>query len=193
VSYGLNTDVRRNWGGRFAAFLGQSYRLREESAFSEGSGLDEQLSNYVGRMLFSPHRWFSTAYHFQTNRDDLSANRNRASVAVGSSAFNLSASYIYIDRRSQLGLSRNIEQLGLANVARLTEHWRVQLRHLSSLAQDDEGTLHWGGSMIYEDECLIAGIDLTRRYIGSRDNPPDTALVLRVAFKNLGQVQTGLF
>lgn len=193
INYGLNTDMRRYRGGRFSAFLGQSYRLREESAFSQGSGLEEKSSNYVGRFIVEPHPWFSSAYHFQLDKDDFSANRNRASVTVGPRALNISTSYIYIDRRSQLGLSRNIEQLGVAGSARLTEHWRFQARHLSSLAQNDEGALLWGGSAIYEDECLLAGIDLTRRYIGNRDNPPDTAVVFRMVFKNLGQIQTSLF
>ncbi len=193
VNYGLNTNLRRPWGGRVDAFLGQSYRLKEESAFPTGSGLESQSSNYVGRLLVSPHPWMTASYHFQTNRGDLSANRNRVSVGAGPQAFNVGASYVFVDQRSQVGLVQDIEQLALTGLVRLTENWRFQARQLTSLADSDEGTLLWGGSFVYEDECLIGGIDFNRRYIGSRDNPPDTSIVLRVVFRNLGQIQTGVF
>jgi LPS-assembly protein len=193
VNYGFNVDMWRNWGGRLAMFLGQSYRLREDSAFPAGSGLEDRQSNYVGRILASPHPWVTTSYYAQLDKRDYAATRNRASLVMGPSALKLGISYIFIDRQTQFGLTRDIEQLGMTGNARLTEHWRFQMRQLKSLAADDEGTLQWGSSLIYEDDCLIAGFDLTRRYIGNRDNPPDTALVFRMVFRNLGQIQTGLF
>lgn len=193
VNYGVNSDVRSAWGGRAALFLGQSYRLQSNSSFPDGSGLSEQSSNYVGRLLLSPHPWASGVYYVQMNRDDYSANRNRATLTLGPSLLNVSASYIYLDRKSQVGLSRNIEQVQFAVNARLTENWRFQARQLSSLVSEDSGSLVWGASAIYEDDCIVLGLDLTRRYIGNRDNPPDTAGVIRLVFRNLGQVRTGIF
>jgi hypothetical protein len=86
-----------------------------------------------------------------------------------------------------------VEQLGTALDSKLSPYWRTQIRYLTSVADEDPGTLAWGGSLIYEDECILAGVDLTRRYIGNRDNPPDTAIMVRVVFRNLGEIKTGLF
>jgi hypothetical protein len=86
-----------------------------------------------------------------------------------------------------------VEQLGTSLDGRLSPNWRVQARYLTSLADEDPGSLTWGGTLIYEDECLLTGLDLTRRYIGNRDFPPDTAILLRVVFRNLGEIKTGLF
>lgn len=192
VDYGFNTSLIRDNGMRAGAFLGQSYRFQDESAFPQYSGLSGHQSNYVGRLLFQPHPWLSTRYSFQVDQNDFSAQRNRALASFGPRALNASISYVYVDRLTQTGLPNSIEQLGTSVNARLNPNWRTQARYLTSLAED-AGSLVWGGTLIYEDECLLAGIDLTRRYIGSRDNPPDTAIILRVVFRNLGEVKSGLF
>lgn len=191
-NYGFNSTIQRNNGTRAGLFLGQSYRLQNESAFPTHSGLADNQSHYVGRVSVRPHPWLSTRYSFQVDQEDFSAQRNRASLSVGPGALSVTFDYIYIDRRTQTGLSNNIEQLGTTVGSRLTQNWRAQARYLTSLA-GDSGSLLWGGTMIYEDECILAGLDLTRRYIGNRDNPPDTAIVLRVVFRNLGEIKTGLF
>jgi len=193
VNYGLNSTFIRNNGGRAGLFVGQSYRLQKESAFPAESGLAGNQSHYVGRLSVSPHPWLAGRYSFQVDPDDLSAQRNRASVSFGPNALRASFSYIYIDRANQSNSTQGVEQLGAAVDARLSPHWRSQVRYLASVSDEDSGTLAWGGSLIYEDECVLAGLDLTRRYIGNRDNPPDTAIVLRVVFRNLGEIKTGLF
>lgn len=191
-NYGFNSTFRRDNGSRAGLFLGQSYRLQNEAEFSPHSGLSGHQSHYVGRVMFQPHSWFSTLYNFQIDPDDFSAQRSRAALTLGPSSLNVTFSYVYIDRLTQTGLTNSIEQLGTTVSARLTPTWRTQARYLTSLA-DDAGSLVWGGTLIYEDECILAGLDLTRRYIGNRDNPPDTAILLRVVFRNLGEIKTGLF
>ena len=190
--YGVSTTAIRDNGGRAGVFVGQSYRLQNESAFSQHSGLSGHQSNYVGRLMFSPHPWFATRYSFHMDQNDFSAQRNRASAYFGPRSLNLRLSYVFVDRLTQPSLTNSIEQLGATLNARLTPNWRGQARYLTSLA-DDSGALLWGGSLIYEDECLLVGADLTRRYVGNRDNPPDTAIVMRVVFRNLGEIKTGLF
>ncbi len=192
VDYGLSTTTIRDNGGRAGVFVGQSYRLQNESAFPQHSGLSGHQSNYVGRLMFAPHPWFSTRYSFQMDQSDFSAQRNRATAYFGPRSLNLALSYVFVDRLTQPSLTNSVEQLGAIVNARFTPNWRGQARYLTSLA-DDSGTLLWGGSLIYEDECLLVGADLTRRYIGNRDNPPDTAIVMRVVFRNLGEIKTGLF
>ncbi len=192
-NYGLNSTIRRNNGGYAGLFLGQSYRLQKEPAFPDNSGLADHQSHYVGRVSFSPHPWFATLYSFQVDPDDLAAQRNRASVSVGPHALHATFHYIYIDRSGPSNSGQGAEQLGVALTSQTTASWRAQVRYLTSLADEDTGSLLWGGSLIYQDECLLMGIDLTRRYVGNRDNPPDTAIVMRVVLRNLGEIKTGLF
>ena len=71
--------------------------------------------------------------------------------------------------------------------ANLTPFWRIQVRDVRSLGED-EGQLLGGASLIYEDECILAGIDISRRRIGSRDDPPDNTILFRIVLRNLGEI-----
>jgi LPS-assembly protein len=193
VNYGFNTDFTRLANGaKLSAFLGQSYRIQEQSAFPVGSGLEQQQSNYVGRITFLPHPWFASTYSFQLDKDNLSAQRSVAGFGVGPTALRLSLSYAYFERSTQPGLTQDIEQVSAIVQANLTPSWRVQLRDVRSLGED-EGQLLGGASLIYEDECILAGIDFSRRRIGSRDDPPDNTVLFRVVFRNLGEVKTNVY
>ncbi|MBI3710950.1 MAG: LPS-assembly protein LptD [Proteobacteria bacterium] len=191
VSYGVNTELMRNGGGRVSAFIGQSYRLKSESAFTANSGLQDKASNIVGRLRFLPHPWIGATYSFQADKGDFTATRDVASLTLGPPALQLTVSYVFVERSTQPTLEFDVEQIATQVVARITPNWRIQTRSLTSIAQDS-GTLIAGASLIYEDECIVIGLDVSRRNIGTRDNPPDTAAVLRVIFRNLGEVKTGL-
>lgn len=188
VVYGFNTSLSRVTGGRASAFLGQSYRLNNESAFPEGSGLEDQRSNIVGRLTFAPHPWLFSAYRFQLDRDNFEARRSFADLVIGPPSFNISTSYIFIDRSSQSTLTTDLEQLQNSINLRLSERWLLQARSVRDVGEN-AGQLLTGATLIYEDECFLLGLDWTRREVGNRDNPPDTAFIIRLIFRNLGEVQ----
>jgi LPS-assembly protein len=188
VVYGFNTNISRYTGGRASAFLGQSYRLRDESAFPTGSGLDEQRSNIVGRLSFSPHPWLYTAYRFQLDSDNFEARRSYADLVIGPPALNLTTSYIFIDQSSQTILTTDLEQLQNTLNLRLTDNWLLQGRSVRDLGEQP-GQLLTGVTLFYEDECFLLGLDWTKRQVGNRDNPPDTAFIIRLIFRNLGEVK----
>jgi LPS-assembly protein len=193
VNYGLNANFSRlSNGARLSTFIGQSYRLQEQSAFPSGSGLQDEQSNIVGKLAFTPHPWLSTTYNFQLDKDDFSAQRSLAGLGLGPSAMRLSMSYAFFDRGTQPGLTQDIEQISTVLQTNLTQYWRVQLRDVRSISED-EGQLLGGASLIYEDECILAGIDFSRRRIGSRDDPPDNTVLLRVVFRNLGEVKSAVY
>jgi hypothetical protein len=62
------------------------------------------------------------------------------------------------------------------------------MRETRSLGEDS-GLLRLNSALIYEDECFLFGIDFQRRLVGDRDNPPDSAVVLRFALRNLGETR----
>jgi LPS-assembly protein len=193
INYGLNADFTRMANNaKLNTFIGQSYRLQEQTAFPVGSGLEEQLSNIVGKVLFTPHPWFSTTYNFQLDKDDFSAQRSLAGVGVGPTALRLSVSYAFFERSTQPDLTQDIEQVSTVLQTNLSQYWRIQLRDVRSVGEDD-GQLLGGASLIYEDECILAGVDLSRRRIGSRDDPPDDTILFRVVFRNLGEVKTQVY
>jgi LPS-assembly protein len=188
VTYGVNTDTRLDGGARFSAFLGQSYRFQGEESLAFESGLSDNASNLVGRMLVAPHEWVSATWRFQAYREDLASARNAAGLTLGPEALNLGLSYVFIDRASQPSLSRDLEQMSTRVSAMLDENWRIIVRETRAVGEDS-GLLRFNSALIYEDECFLFGIDFQRRLIGNRDNPPDTAVVVRVSLRNLGDTR----
>jgi LPS-assembly protein len=193
INYGVNADFTRVANNmRLNAFIGQSYRLQEQPAFPDGSGLQDQQSNIVGKLSFVPHPWFSGTYNFQLDKDNFTAQRNLAGVSVGPPPFRVGVSYAFFEQSTQPGLTQDIEQVSTVLQTNLTQYWRLQLRDVRSISED-EGQLLGGASLIYEDECILAGIDLSRRRVGSRDDPPDNTILFRVVFRNLGEIKSQIY
>jgi LPS-assembly protein len=184
--YGLNAEYSNIWAQRFGAFLGQQYRYKTESAAPAGSGIDTRYSDFVGRLNASPHRWLSTAYRFQIDNASRELVRSVSSVSLGPTALRYTLSHARIDRALQPTAIASLNQLGQSLGVVFTENWRVQGRLIQALG-NDSGILVAGATLFYEDDCFVWGIDLTRRNIGRAELPPDTAILFRIALRNLGE------
>ena len=68
----------------------------------------------------------------------------------------------------------------------------MQGRHVRDIGNANQGALLTGVSLIYEDECFILATDVARRNTGTADNPPDTSIIVRLVFRNLGDIATRL-
>src|SRR5262249_23511406 len=131
-------------------------------------------------------------YRFQLDGENMTPRRSDVGVTIGPPAVRLNASYIFVDKNTQTGLTSDISQLSLTADVRITENWRTQARHVRDIGNATSGALLTGIALIYEDECFVIAGDVTRRNTGRADNPPSTDVVLRVIFKNLGDVSTRL-
>ena len=185
--YGLNSEYANSVGQRFGVFVGQQYRYRAESAAPASSGIDTRFSDFVGRVNAMPHRWLAATYRFQADNARRELLRSVASVSVGPSALRYGLSHARFDRALQPTATSSINQLGHSLTAAVSENWRVQSRLIQALGNDD-GVLVAGATLFYEDDCFIWGIDITRRNIGRAEIPPDTAILFRIALRNLGEL-----
>jgi LPS-assembly protein len=185
--YGLNTEYSNIWAQRFGAFLGQQYRFKAESAAPAGSGIDTRLSDFVGRFNASPHPWVTANYRFQIDNASRELLRSVSSASLGPTALRYTVSHARIDRALQPTALVSVNQLGQSLAAAFNENWRIQGRLIQALG-NDSGILVAGATLFYEDDCFIWGIDVTRRNIGRAELPPDTAILFRIALRNLGEL-----
>lgn len=184
---GVNTDLQNAAGQRLSVFAGQQYRINPETALPLGSGADTRFSDFVGRIMVVPHPWLGATYRFQMDERSRELLRSIAGFSFGPSALRYGLSYARIDRSIQPTALRSINQLSQSVTARFDEVWRVSGRVVQSLGED-RGVLLAGATLIYEDDCFLWGLDFTRRNIGRADIPPDTALLFRFGFRNLGEM-----
>jgi LPS-assembly protein len=184
---GVNSEIQNASQQRASVFLGQQYRVNPESALPLGSGAETRFSDFVGRVSLIPHPWLSGSYRFQMDNASRELLRSIAGISLGPSALRYGLSHARIDRSIQPSARQSINQLSQSVTARIDEVWRVSGRVVQALGVD-RGVLVAGATLIYEDDCFLWGLDFTRRNIGRADIPPDTALLFRFGFRNLGEM-----
>lgn len=184
---GVNTEWSNRDRQRFSVFLGQQYRMNDESALPAGSGADTRFSDFVGRIIASPHEWFGANYRFQIDNRNRELLRSVSTIYVGPQALRYAVSHTRVDRSIQPTALSSINQMSHSVATRFNEVWRLTGRVVQSLGQDD-GILLAGATLIYDDDCFLWGIDLQRRNIGRAEIPPDTAILFRFGFRNLGEL-----
>lgn len=185
--YGFTTELMRSSSQRVSLFLGQQYRTNTESAAAAGSGIDTRFSDLIGRTVFIPVSWFRATHRFQFDNATRELQRSVATAAFGTSAFSYSVSHISIDRALQPSATNSINQVSHSLSSRIDQNWSVRGRVSEALNAAERGILVAGATLIYEDDCVVWGIDLTRRNIGRAEIPPDTALLFRFGLRNLGE------
>lgn len=192
VIYGLRGGLYGEGGGSTTAFLGQSYRLNEDSEFAPGTGLNDQLSDVVGRLTISPNNNLDVMYRFRANAEDLDARRNEVKLGVGNARkLRLDLSYFFIDAEASDPFGDR-EEIAASLQGGLSQYWSAFAFTRNDLT-DDGGFIALGGGLRYMDECFIFQTSLARRFTRDRDVVPSTTLLFQFVFKNLGDFQTSGF
>ena len=189
VAYGLRTGMFDISGASASAFLGQSFRFRTDSTFPENSGLNDNFSDFVGRIQVTPTRYGSLLYKTRLDKSDLTFRRNELGLRFGPPALNLDATYLFFEENENFNDER--EEIGLTLRSNLTEQWSASVDVLRDLKEDQTRT--WGASLTYTCDCLVFNAEYRRRFFRDRDIRPTDEFFVSVDFKNLGTVENRLF
>jgi LPS-assembly protein len=189
VDYGLHGEVNRADGQSLETLIGQSYAFETDDIFPVGSGLDTRLSDYVGRVVLSPDRFFDVFYRFRFNKTDLAAKRQEAGLDMGPTSLRVSASFI----QSQANLSAITEtaatgqQISGTVTAQLTRYWSIALTDTRGLG-GSASTINSGLTATYHDDCFAVVTQVIQSGIRLGDVRPGVSVLLSLVFKNLGEV-----
>lgn len=190
VDYGLKAGIYGDSGGSSQILIGQSYRLQESSAFPVGSGLEDRVSDVVGRVAVAPLSGVNLLYRFRLDHRDLAVNRQEVTLGFGPEQLRMAISYLDLppvegetDKRKQVAGSL---QLGL------TRYWRLAFSTTRDLAGNQD-TLSTVGQAIYQDECLAFTVTLAQSGTRDRDVKPGTTVFFTVVLKNLGELVSPVY
>lgn len=189
IVYGMRTGVFGELGGNSTLTVGQSFRFRKSNPFPLGTGLEDQLSDIVANLQIKPNRFTSLLYKTRFDHDSLRARRTEISSAVGPPALNLNLNYVFFDRTSGFA---DREEVTAAVKSKLTNQWSAQIQTQRDLTTEG-GTLSYGGSLVYECDCMNFELVYARTFTTDRDIPRVESLTLRVTFKSLGQIGSSIF
>ncbi|MGA1857509.1 LPS assembly protein LptD [Azospirillum sp. 11R-A] len=192
-TYGLRGAIYGYTQGSASLFLGQSIRLSDSSAgFSGDSGLEERVSDYVGRLDLQPADWLDVNYGFRVDHETFRPRRHSLNASAGVPLLRVSTSYTYVDQTtSRTAVTRNrVEQANFGVSSQFTDRWNIGIAHTQAM-EPQPGPRSSLAVLTYGDECLlfqtIARRDYTISTTGEKDG---NTIFFRLVFKNVGEFKS---
>ncbi|MGH6946695.1 MAG: LPS-assembly protein LptD [Kiloniellales bacterium] len=186
VDYALKYSFVRDEGGYASALVGQSFRFEENSAFKEGSGLEDRVSDMVGRVQLQPIDYLDFLYRFRFDKQSLTARRNELGMNIGPPALHLSLGYLFLTEEGDNAEFEDREEVTLGLRSRIDENWSFFGRTRRDLTDDRSLDTQLG--VTYQDECIQIDVAAERNFFNDREISSDDSIFVRVVFKHLGEV-----
>lgn len=194
----LNLGLHGAWylgGTTFDGLVGQSYRTFKDNLFAEDTGLHDQVSDVVARATFSPTQWLDLTYRTRLDKDTLQSRMIDTFASVGPQNFRVNAGYFYsADNPYELYdqalpppttttfyTPRNEATLG--TTARWGDYRFVMSARRNLQTNQMDSIL---ADAIYEDECFIVDVRLSRRYTTLNGDGGSSSVTIQLTFKTVG-------
>ncbi len=188
----VESGTRLNLGVRYTriaddpvtldASLGQVFRLSEEGAFSDGSGLAETASDTVASLTFGYAPYLMVSNRIRVD-DEFTANRAETRGWVSLGPARLQGGYVYLAKDATAGADDDRAELELAAEIDLTPNWRLSGATRRDLEAD--ATVEAGLSLRYLNECASVELFASRDFTETADAPASTDFGVRVSLFGL--------
>jgi len=189
ITYGLKTGLYGDNGRYGKVFVGQSYRLDDDTVFPAGSGLEDNSSDVVGQVNLALSQYLHADYRFQLDNRHLSMRRHELQASGGNDTFNANVGYIYIGGVAGTGFTESREQIEVGGSYRITPEWTASAYTLADMGQEP-GLRKASLGILYADECFTFGIEGTRNLIRETSGESGTVVMMRIGLKNIGEIST---
>ena len=161
------------------AFLGQSLRFGGTDLFPSGAGLDEDLSDLVGRVELEIDEYFGLLYRFRYDYDDFKSRRDEVGTAFGPEEFKISANYLFIDNQPAPMTFEDRREVNLRLDSKVTDS--VTLRG-ETQRDIQEGRYLWHrGEIGYRGDCYDIAFSFERSLTRDRDIRPTNTFLVRIS------------
>lgn len=198
---GRETGLRLNTGINYTRYdpsgwnigvtVGRIFRTAESDAFAEGTGLGGESSDYVASVALDLPPGLSL---IGRSRFDPDFAFRRADLEFGyeTEGLDVSTSYIYLaadDTNPVLGSLEERQEVSLAGRYRFARHWEMDGEWRYDIA--DDRSIFAGGGLTYGNECIEAGLSLSRRFTSSNNVPRSTEISLEISLAGVGTGRSG--
>ena len=177
--YGLQGRLLGHGRMEANAFLGQSYRFGGSDLFPSGSGLDEDLSDIVGRVDVGYREYLRLLYRFRYDYEKLRSRRDEIGASFGPDSLKVSANYLFIDNQPSPMGSEDRREINLGLDAKVTDS--VALRGETQRDIQDGRYLWHRGEIAYREDCYDVSFSFERSLTRDRDIRPTNTFLLRVS------------
>lgn len=183
ANVGVRYSIYTPSGAQANALFGQSYRLEDNTSVAAETGLRDETSDYVGRIMLSPSNDFLAVYRFRIDDERFKVRRNEVNLLGRRGPVSAEFGYGYYAADQSVTFQER-EEVYLGSVLKLDEYWRVFGQTRRDLA--DHRTVANRVGIGYEDECLDASLTFSQSFYRDRDFEPDSSILFQITFKTLG-------
>jgi LPS-assembly protein len=188
IDYGINLGLFHSTAGKANLFIGQSYQLQPAKGFIVGSGLEDQLSDTVGRFSANYQNLADFTYRFRIDQNSGRFRRHDASLTLNTAPVQWTASYLFLDEQANRALNilnteRREEVSGRASLL-LSDAWELS----GNITRDiNQGSTRYAGlGLSYFLDCIAFNLDIDRDFTTDGQLPRETRVLFRLNFKHLG-------
>jgi LPS-assembly protein len=185
VAYGLRFGTYTDMG-LVSGLFGQAYNFDEDPEFDPSTGFDTKLSDYVGRIDYTPADWLSARYRFRLDQGDFSFIRNEVGATVGPSRVRFAVDYLMLRDDPALQTLREREEVTAGLFVRISDSIAIRAQTRQNLEADT--TIFHKFGLIYTHPCLQLAAGVERRNTNDRDAEDTTTVSFRVTLKTLGEI-----
>lgn len=186
IVYGLSAGAYGAKGGGTSAFLGQQYRFHKDDTFGPTSGLQDNLSDYVGRLQIRPLNYVDLTYRFRLSKRDLAPRRTEVLGRVGPSFLWVGVNYLSLTQDVPGRGLTTVNQIGGNVNARFTDYWSATAGGVRDLQLEENRSIYLGVN--YNDECFTLTVRAVRSFAVDRDVKPSNTFLVQLIYKHLGDV-----
>jgi len=184
VNAGVRLEANTLGGGSGSVVFGQTYRFHADSSFDQDSGLENERSDYVGRIDLRPGRYLDLIHRFRLDRDDFHFRRNEVSLWGGTDDYNVEVGYVRLADDQLASTLGSREELRAQTYLTIADNWAFRAGARRDL--ENSHMINSFAGLVYQDECTEIELSYRRRFTRDRDIEPSTAIMLRVRLNALG-------
>lgn len=200
ITYGLGYTLDRP-GLALRSEIGQSWTFNSDLAnrltdFPAGTGLDDRLSDFVGRTNLKVGSLVEITHRFRVDRNSFAVRRNEIDLSLGNAQTYATIGYLKLNRKVALEDLEDRSELRAGGRLAFARFWSVFGSAIVDLTtkRDNPAATGNGFRFIrhrigaeYEDECFRFGLSWRRDLISDRDFRAGSTFQLTLSFKTLGR------
>ncbi|MCF8479398.1 MAG: LPS assembly protein LptD [Rhodospirillum sp.] len=176
--------------------VGQTYRLqRDTSLFGQGSGMENNMSDIVGRLRYNYGSYFTASYGTQLDADTFEPTRHELTASTGTSLLSGSLTYLYAKQTATTTGDSIAErnQISGSLGTRFARYWSATGSHTYSINLNEPVSTSL--TLNYEDECIRVQTLFTRDHTEKFGEEAGTSFLVNLSLKTLGSYSfsPGLF
>ncbi|MHA1523214.1 MAG: LPS-assembly protein LptD [Alphaproteobacteria bacterium] len=184
ANLGFRYTLAQDNGGSFSATFGQSYQLAGKNSFGAKSGLESDVSDFVGSVYYRPNENLQLSTRARFDESDFEAKVLEFSLAGKEGDFAGAVRYTNIDATANPDSTTDRQEIGLSASYQINDEWRVYGDGAFDIAASRQISDKIG--IGYSNECFGLDLAFSESYFEDRDITPDRKLMLSFSLRTLG-------